>query len=149
LAIITIEFRTKYYLCNRTAIFFSVVREITPISNGDKINDWYNKINKMHGVNYNWVHTWFDGVHVAKCLVFCVVLCRSLFVLFSLDDCIVLYILVLSIFDHCIVLYILLRFTASKYTFCNKPFLHWGPSWSWSFGSWICNYLYSISTYHH
>jgi hypothetical protein len=20
--------------------------------------------------------------------------------------------------------------TASKYTFCNKPFLHWGPSWS-------------------
>ena len=27
----------------------------------------------------------FHWVHVAKCLVFCVVLCRSLFVLFSLD----------------------------------------------------------------
>jgi hypothetical protein len=36
----------------------------------------------------------FDWVHIAKCLVFCVVLCRSLFLLFSLD---------VFIFDHCIV----------------------------------------------
>jgi hypothetical protein len=36
----------------------------------------------------------FDWVHIAKRLVFCVVLCRSLFLLFSLD---------VFIFDHCIV----------------------------------------------
>ena len=26
--------------------------------------------------------------------------------------------------------------------------LYWGPSWSWSYGSWIYNYL-AISAYHH
>jgi hypothetical protein len=55
----------------------------------------------------------FDWVHVAKCLVFCVVLYRSLFLLFSLD---------VFIFDHCIVYPS--SITASKYTFCNfKAFL--------------------------
>ena len=60
----------------------------------------------------------FDWVHVAKCLVFCVVLCRSLFVLFSRD---------VFIFDHCIVYPS--SITASKYTFCNKAFLIGIDSW--------------------
>ena len=55
----------------------------------------------------------FDWVHVAKCLVFCVVLCRSLFV----------PVFFLTFLSLTIVLSILLRFTASKYTFCNKAFL--------------------------
>ena len=94
----------------------------------------------------------FSGVHIAQSLVFCVMCSISLFLLFHLV----------------IVLSVLLRFTDSDYPFgILKLFLntqsllqlqckikhdyyhtfvvYWlirvTPSWSWSYGSWIYNYM--------
>ena len=83
----------------------------------------------------------FGQVYVARSLVFCVVFCRSLFILFLLT-------MVLSV----------LRFTYSNGSFSIfKLFLSlycisWlsllyfmGPSWSWSYGSWIYTPEFVIS----
>jgi len=66
----------------------------------------------------------FSGVRDARFLYFCVMFYRSLFVLFHL-------VIVLSV----------LRFTDSDYPFdIFKLFLQ-GQSWSWSYSTWIYNYL--------
>ena len=75
-----------------------------------------------------------SGVRVSQSLVFCVVFCKSLFVLF------------LSV-GYAITLSVPLQFTASDYPFyCNASsnfsyIWFMGPSWLWSYGSWIYNYL--------
>ena len=39
----------------------------------------------------------------------------------------------------------------SQQVFASRPFISSNPgsSLSWSYGSWIYNYLYNISAYHH
>jgi len=65
----------------------------------------------------------FIKVHVAQSLVFCIVFCRPL------SLCIVF-------FGRCIVCLLSLLITH----LVSSNFLK-GPSWSWSYGSWIYNYL--------
>jgi len=74
---------------------------------------------------YEQMSSWrfFIKVHVAQSLVFCIVFCRPL------SLCIVF-------FGRCIVCLLSLLITH----LVSSNFLK-GPSWSWSYGSWIYNYL--------
>ena len=75
-----------------------------------------------------WFHPSFKWICAARSLAFHVVFCRSLLVHFRVT----------------IVLSVHLQFTAFDYPFAH--YIVWPlnlrrPSWSWSYGSWIYNYL--------
>ena len=45
-------------------------------------------------------------------------------------------------YKYCVIVYVIY--------ICRLIFIHYrGPSWSWSYGSWIYNTIYAIGAYHH